>query len=87
MVTFATPLIQVASRQAPSIISTVSKTLNNLFKNKGVQIGIGLGATGGGLAILNESAKNVTAPLGIQGSSTLLIVGIIVIVLLVMMKK
>jgi len=82
-VTFATPLIQTARQNSKSI----SNIFTNLFKNKGVQVGVGLTATGGGILALNESAKQVTNPLGIEGSSTILVIAIIFIVLVLFMRR
>ena len=79
-----------ASRTSPQIITSISKGFTGFksaLSNTGVKIGLGLGATGAGLGILNHQAEQVTNPLGIQGSSSLLVIGIIIVILLVVLKK
>jgi len=86
VVTFASPLVKTASSNTPKIVTSISKSFNNLLKNTGVKLGVGLGATAGGLGLLNHQAKEVTNPLGIEGSSTILVIGIVIIVLLFLVR-
>ena len=70
-------------------ISIIASQLSkSLIKNKGVQAGIGLSIAGfgasAGLGAFNETAKDVTNPLGLP--SGVLIIGAIVLLLVVMRK-
>ena len=74
-VTFASPLIRTSSK-------SIGKFVANLFKNKGVQAGVGLGAAGGGLALFSASAKNTAETFGLP-IELLAIIAIVVIIMLV----
>ena len=78
VLTFASPLLKTAGSNAPKI-------LNSLFKNKGVQAGIGLGAIGGGIFALGEGTKQAVSPF--PELSPIIVIAVILIILLVVLKK
>lgn len=73
----------------PSITSSIkpiTTTLSNLFKNKGVQAGIGLGAIGSGISFLSSQTKEVTQPFGEMGNSVF-VIALVFVILLVVFKR
>lgn len=72
-------------------VKNISDTISNIFKNKGVQVGLGLGVAGLGLSGLDNSVKQAVSPLGVPQLSPILLFGIIGVILLLfvltVMKK
>lgn len=82
-ITFAAPLVRLGARPASS---SFGKFFANLFKNKGVQVGTGLAATGGGIAFLGAGARSATGEFSPIFSPIIVIVVIVVILLMVMKR-
>ena len=78
-VTFVSPLIRVLGQSSSK---STGKFFTNLFKNRGVQAGVGLGAVGAGLAGFTASAKNTAESFGLP-IELLAIIAIVVIIMLV----
>jgi hypothetical protein len=89
VVAFASPLIQFSSG-AVQAVSKNSKPISNvvlsLFRNKGVQAGVGLAATAGGVYVLGGSAKEAAKPFG-ELSPIIVIVIIFAVIILLMRGK
>lgn len=82
-----TPVIK-----SPVVIETAKKAgqsawtiVKDLFKNKGVQAGVGLGAAGLGLLGLSAGAKEATQPFG--ELSPFLVIGIVAVFLILLLRS
>ena len=78
-VTFASPLIRIVGKSSSK---SIGKFTTNLFKTRGVQAGVGLGAISGGLFAFSASAKNTAETFGLP-IELLAIIAIVVIIMLV----
>lgn len=85
--TFATPLVKagsdVVSNAARINSKTFSEFFTSLWKNKGVQVGVGLGGAGLGLSVLGGAAKDATQPF--SELSPFLLLGIVAVILILLL--
>ncbi len=82
--TFATPLVKVVTN--PSTKKGVSSFLTSLFKNKGVQAGVGIASIGAAFGFTGNQVKEQTKGLP-DGVSGLILVAIVFLVIILVMKK
>lgn len=81
--------ISYANATPKSNVSGIQTTLSNLWKNTGVKIGVGLGATALGIFGLSSATQEATKPLGEFGgiSGSLLFLVVIGVILLMVIRK
>lgn len=82
--TFATPLVKVVSN--PSTKKGIAGFVTSLFKNKGVQAGVGLASIGASIGFTGNQVKEQTKGLP-DGVSGLVLVAIVFLVLILVIKK
>lgn len=78
------PIIKVASN--PSTRQGITKFITNLFKNKGVQAGVGLASIGASIGFTGNQVQEQTKGLP-QGISGIVLIAIVFLVLILVMKK
>ncbi len=81
----AFPSITAVTATSKTVGKPIINIVKDLFKNKGVQVGVGLGAAGLGLSSLSSSAKEATSPFG--ELSPILIIIVVIVILVMMMRS
>jgi len=83
LTSIGTPIFKVATN--PTTTKTASRFFTSLFKNKGVQAGIGIASIGAAFGFTGDQVKQQTT--AIPELSPVIMIIIVVAVLLVVLKR